>query len=485
VQGTLVWDAASGSQVTIPGTSVGADLNFTVDGLGAERRYEFQVAAYRGSVGTNAVFGAPSTVARATTTSAAPVVARIVVTPSGVALTTGDTATFRAQAQDASGTPIPGATITWWSTDASVLESSGQGRVRAAGAGTASIVARSGTVSGRQAVVVTAAAPVVARIVVTPSGVRMEEGETATFQAQARDASGTPIPGMTINWATSDGSVLALVGPGQVRAVGVGSANVVAWAGGVSGTQSVVVTRLESGDPGGTAFAVDWGTATGKSAAALTDGGKLGLVGYPADAQLTVVPLGGLGVSGWPTNGLQLSYLRATSSLVGTTNKWPAPAPGESVYFRFLVYHDMPNGMSISNDHGNQSNIGAIKHAIMLTNSWGESPSQNHWAIGFRAHDGGAEMGYYNAQIPERRPIRVEWRLHRQSSGVTARIEIRIYDETISRTVPQWTEFDFVDNYGAGRNSLGARAPVLDLGNEREGFRSYLMGISGSGPSTC
>jgi hypothetical protein len=94
-------------------------------------------------------------------------------------------------------------------------------------------------------------------------------------------------------------------------------------------------------------------------------------------------------------------------------------------------------------------------------------------------------MGYYNAQIPERRPIRVEWRLHRQASGVTARVEIRIYDETISRTVPQWTEFDFVDNYGAGRNSLGARAPVLDLGNEREGFRSYLMGISGSGPSVA
>jgi hypothetical protein len=100
VQGTLVWDAASGSQVTIPGTSVGADLNFTVDGLGAERRYEFQVAAYRGSVGTNAVFGAPSTVARATTTSAAPVVARIVVTPTAVARPSGDTATFRSQAQD-------------------------------------------------------------------------------------------------------------------------------------------------------------------------------------------------------------------------------------------------------------------------------------------------------------------------------------------------------------------------------------------------
>jgi hypothetical protein len=87
--------------------------------------------------------------------------------------------------------------------------------------------------------------------------------------------------------------------------------------------------------------------------------------------------------------------------------------------------------------------------------------------------------------VPERRPIRVEWRFIRQSGGVTARIEFRIYDESISRTVPQWTNEHFRDFYGVGQNTIASMNPVLDLGNESQGFQSYLMGISGSGPSTA
>src|SRR5260370_1045891 len=71
-RGTLSWGTATGvaegaGAVPLAGTSIGAKRTCTVLGLAAATGYQFQLVAYRGTLGVNAVFGALSNVASGTT----------------------------------------------------------------------------------------------------------------------------------------------------------------------------------------------------------------------------------------------------------------------------------------------------------------------------------------------------------------------------------------------------------------------------------
>jgi len=57
-----------------------------------------------------------------------------------------------------------------------------------------------------------AAAPKIARIVVTPSGATLHPSETVTFSAQALDSAGNPIPGVPFTFKSSKKTVLSVTG---------------------------------------------------------------------------------------------------------------------------------------------------------------------------------------------------------------------------------------------------------------------------------
>lgn len=77
-----------------------------------------------------------------------PVAATVVVTPPNATLTVGQSTTLIAKAKDAAGHVLAGASITWSSGTPAVATVSGSGAVKAVGAGTAVITARSGNASG-------------------------------------------------------------------------------------------------------------------------------------------------------------------------------------------------------------------------------------------------------------------------------------------------------------------------------------------------
>lgn len=127
--------------------------------------------------------------------------------------TLGRTAQFTAQAKDAAGAVIGGASISWSSSNSGVATVSGSGLVTATGNGTSQINATSG---GQQSGPVTVTvAQVVAGITITPGSVAFGAlGSTRQLSAAVTDSGGAVVPGMTPPQFTHAGGSAASVSPG-------------------------------------------------------------------------------------------------------------------------------------------------------------------------------------------------------------------------------------------------------------------------------
>lgn len=66
---TVDWGQADSTQIAVDGTAIQQTMTYTVTGLAQATPYQFQVAAYRGTLGVDAVFSALSNVASASTDS--------------------------------------------------------------------------------------------------------------------------------------------------------------------------------------------------------------------------------------------------------------------------------------------------------------------------------------------------------------------------------------------------------------------------------
>ncbi|MDE2847553.1 MAG: Ig-like domain-containing protein, partial [Gemmatimonadota bacterium] len=125
---------------------------------------------------------------------AQPVPTRITITPATTTLTSiGQTVQHSATVLDQNGQPVPGAVVTWSSSNAAVATVNSQGLVTAVMNGTAQITARSGNVSTSINVTVMQAA---VRITITPiTATLMAIGETVQFSAAVLDQNGQPVDG--------------------------------------------------------------------------------------------------------------------------------------------------------------------------------------------------------------------------------------------------------------------------------------------------
>ena len=164
------------------------------------------------------------------------------VTPSHVSLAAiGDTAQLTATVFDSLGEPMPHAVTGWSSSDVSVVIVDAGGLVTAVMNGTARITATSGSVSAEAAVSVMQD---VARIRITPTSTTLRAlGGTVQTAATVYDANGRPIPDFPVNWSTRDPSVATVSGEGEVTAVGNGTTEITASAGGVSSGVTVTVAQ--------------------------------------------------------------------------------------------------------------------------------------------------------------------------------------------------------------------------------------------------
>ena len=270
--GPISWGSAapvvSGSCSTpLAGSSIGAKRTCTVGGLTAGTSYQFQVVAFRGTLNQNAVFGALSNVATASTI-AQMVVGAVTVSPTAISGNIGQTGQFTAAVTDPSGAPLTGQKVSWSSSSNSVVTIDSTGMAKAMGAGSATITAACGGKNGTAAVTVTGGtAGVPATITISPSTANVQIGASQLFTATVKDASGNVLTGQTVTF-TSSNTLVGTIGnlSGIVTALGAGSTTVTATDGPLQATASLTVSATQppppgtwANEPSGFTTIADWG----------------------------------------------------------------------------------------------------------------------------------------------------------------------------------------------------------------------------------
>jgi hypothetical protein len=213
------------------------------------------------------------------TAPSGPKVDVLAVIPEQVALPVGGSRYMNVIFRDPTGASLPLSLLQWTSTVPSVatvgLDRQLVGRAR----GTALIIARAEGRADTSHVAVTGGP--VASVTISPTTIPLTVGSSATATATPRDASGASLPGIPVDWATVDPAVALVTAPGTVQGVSVGSTQLRATAGGITGT--AVVTVLGAGvarvDISPAAAAILIGTtrqltATPRNAAGAPIGGK-------------------------------------------------------------------------------------------------------------------------------------------------------------------------------------------------------------------
>jgi len=218
---SVSWTSSSLTVATVSGSGVATGLAAGVATL---------TATSEGRSGTATV-----------TVSNAPV-ASVTVSPATASVTVGQTVQLTATPKDANGNPLSGRIVTWASTAPAVATVTGGGLVTGAAAGTATITATSEGQSGTATI--TASAVPVASVTVSPGTAGVIVGQTVQLTATPKDASGNPLSGRVVTWATSNAAVATVSSSGLVSGVAAGSVTITATSEAQSGTAAITVTNL-------------------------------------------------------------------------------------------------------------------------------------------------------------------------------------------------------------------------------------------------
>jgi len=158
-------------------------------------------------------------------------VGSVTVSPATASIAVGQTAQLTASPKDGSGNPLSGRVSDVGEQRARCGERQRSGLVTGVAAGSATITATSEGQSGIAAV--TVAVPV-ASVTVSPAMASIIVGQTTQLTATPKDASGNPLSGRVVTWASSATAVATVNGSGLVTGVGAGSATITATSEGQS-----------------------------------------------------------------------------------------------------------------------------------------------------------------------------------------------------------------------------------------------------------
>lgn len=177
-------------------------------------------------------------------------------------------------------------------------------------------------------------------------------------------------------------------------------------------------------------LAWDWSTSTGNSMGALLDTSKpTPLSSFRTAGNLpllNVTPATGLGFPASMTNVLSTTLTGTQSSDVRAIDLWPAPQPGESLFFRLYVRYEIPDSygnLGRSAHHPIQPEPGSCPLVWQMTFG---SNANGTLDMGFAFSTSGAGFSLIGV-LRKSTTYRFEWAFHRQTSG-TYKVDIRIYD---------------------------------------------------------
>jgi uncharacterized protein YjdB len=242
------------------------------------------------------------------TVSAPPKVVAVIVTPGTASGRVGESAQFTAVAKDPAGRTRTGLAVTWSSSNTAVIAVTSTGIATAIGGGSAIVNATIGGVTGQATVTVTGAAITVANVLVTPGSASGGIGDAAQFTAAVLDPAGAAITTVPVVWTGSNAAVITVSPTGYVTAVGGGSAEVIATAGGKSGRATITVAGPS---------AVVIGSVT------VTPGAASGVAGQSAQFEAVVKDAGGVEIYGQP-----VTWTSTDAAVVSVTPAGYATAVG-------------------------------------------------------------------------------------------------------------------------------------------------------------
>jgi uncharacterized protein YjdB len=159
-------------------------------------------------------------------------------------ITVGQSAQATVTLKDASGNVLTGRTVTWVSTDASIVSVSSTGLVAALKAGGVTISASADGVSSSAVVSAVAPAPAVRNITLVAGTTQLKIGQLTQVTAVVRDAAGNVISGVPVTFTSNPSTTATVSGAGVVVGVNVGSATIYAKADTV--TRSLGMTVIDS-----------------------------------------------------------------------------------------------------------------------------------------------------------------------------------------------------------------------------------------------
>ena len=164
------------------------------------------------------------------TSSIAPSLASVVISPATATLAKGNTLQLNASARDASGNTLSGYTFAWSTLNPSIASVSSMGMVNALAAGTANISVSAGGKIASATITVTASANV-ARVVVTPDPVNFTAlGASSSLSAAAYDAGGQVLAGTSMTWKSTNAMIASVDSLARVTARAVGTALIIGTA---------------------------------------------------------------------------------------------------------------------------------------------------------------------------------------------------------------------------------------------------------------
>lgn len=173
----------------------------------------------------------------------APRATTITVSPTSATINKNAVQAFTATVRDQNGNTMPGAFVTWTSSNTNVATVAFTGYSTAnatgVGGGQATIQAAVDAISANATLTVLAPTTVT----VDPASATVHNGSTLQLTATARDQQGNIITGYPVSWSSSDPSAVSVSSTGLVTGLTTGSqATITATIEGVAGTSSITVT---------------------------------------------------------------------------------------------------------------------------------------------------------------------------------------------------------------------------------------------------
>ena len=191
----------------------------------------------------NGILSEPATV----TVTQAPV-SRVTIAPSAAQdIMVGEMVTFTATARTAGGTARDDVSISWASSDTSVVTITSAGVATAVGAGSAMVRATAAGITSSPVTINVSEPPppepVVATVTVSPAEAMIEVGATQQFTAVATTADGMVIDNVEFTWMTDDTEVAMVDDTGLVTAVAAGTAMITATGNDVTSMPATVTVE--------------------------------------------------------------------------------------------------------------------------------------------------------------------------------------------------------------------------------------------------